>query len=198
MPMSPLPKLAGGRPLPDAAIAPAGVRAAIKAPLPITAPPARPAFFRKLRRVSPDSSDSIALWWVSAMSPLTSIWSSVTSGSISLLWESDVDQPDALPGGLTDHSTDSSAFEHEPLGAQLLQAQPHPTLRRAGRDFESVGDLREGQVAVEGEDEDFRLTVGEVAEGVEHLRPLGGHDRRREGRVLVDFLERIVAPRPLL
>ena len=52
--MSPLPKLAGGRPLPDAAIAPAGVRAAIKAPLPITAPPARPAFFRKLRRVSPE------------------------------------------------------------------------------------------------------------------------------------------------
>src|ERR1700709_1334355 len=118
MPMSPLPKLAGGRPLPDAAIAPAGVRAAIRAPLPITAPPARPAFFRKLRRVSPDSSDSIALWWVSAMSPLTSIWSSVTSGSMWLLWESDVDQPNALPEGLTDHSTGTSGLEKEPRDAR--------------------------------------------------------------------------------
>src|ERR1700742_939948 len=171
MPMSPLPKLAGGRPLPDAAIAPAGVRAAIRAPLPITAPPARPAFLRKLSRVSPESSDSIALWWVSAMSPLTSIWSSVTSGSISLLWESDVDETHALPEGLADHSTDISAFEQEPLGAQLLQAQPHPALRRAGRNFESVGDLGEAQRAVEGEDDDLRLAVGKVADGVEHLGP---------------------------
>ena len=44
--MSPLPNLAGGRPLP-AAIAAAGVRALSRAPPPTRPPPARPAFFRK-------------------------------------------------------------------------------------------------------------------------------------------------------
>ncbi len=58
--MSPLPKLAGGRPLPEAAIAPAGVRAESSAPEPITAAPLSPAFFRKERRLSPSSSDSTA------------------------------------------------------------------------------------------------------------------------------------------
>jgi hypothetical protein len=67
------PKLAGGLPLPLAALAPAGVSAPINATPPITAPPASPAFFRKLSRVSPASSDTVASWAASRIAPLVSI-----------------------------------------------------------------------------------------------------------------------------
>src|SRR5690242_1060764 len=64
MPTSPLPNLAGGRPLP-AAIAAAGVRALSRAPPPTRPPPASPAFFRKPALVSP-SRASLASWVASA------------------------------------------------------------------------------------------------------------------------------------
>src|SRR6185503_4263619 len=80
MPMSPLPNFAGGRPLPFAAAAPAGVSAESRAPEPITAAPPRPAFLRNARRLSPSSSASTASWWVSARA---SSWSNCESS----LWE---------------------------------------------------------------------------------------------------------------
>src|ERR1700722_12648122 len=55
MPTSPLPNFAGGRPLPDDANA-LGASAKTIAPPPTIAPPARPAFLRKPRRVSPETS----------------------------------------------------------------------------------------------------------------------------------------------
>src|SRR6201746_2077876 len=81
MPTAPLPNEGGGRPLPlPAAIAPAGLNAPSRAPPPMTAPPARPAFLRKPRRVSPLSSASAASCAVSRTAPSPSTRSREISG----------------------------------------------------------------------------------------------------------------------
>src|ERR1700690_3645922 len=95
MPMSPLPNFAGGRPC-DVPASASGASADSSVPLPTSAPPATPAFLRKLRRVSPETASA-----ASATAPSQSI----SARFISLLIVSPIggsqERPQLFPAAAT-------------------------------------------------------------------------------------------------